>query len=166
MALSAATPVAIAQPQSDWERDRQARAWRERPVMLPEYPRPERLVPFFVSSASSFKFFVDAASVETGEDGVVRYALVVRSAAGAESITYEGIRCETGDYRIYASGAGGAWTPATGGWRRIEPRSVQRWHNALYKEYFCPLGEPIRSSAEGVNALRSGDHPSRRLTGP
>lgn len=154
------------QAQSDWERGQQKRDWRERPVLLPEYPSQERLVPFFVSSASSFQFFVDAASVETGKDGVVRYALVVRSAAGAESITYEGIRCETGDYRIYASGVGGAWTPATGGWRRIEPRSVQRWHNALYQEYFCPLGEPIRSSAEGVNALRSGDHPSRRLTGP
>jgi hypothetical protein len=134
--------------------------------VLPEYPREEWLVPFFVSSASSFKFFIDAPSVSTGADGVVRYALVVRSAAGADSITYEGMRCSTGEYRIYATGVGGKWNPAAGAWRRIEPRSVQRWHNALYKEYFCPLGEPIRSAREGVNALKSGDHPSRRLTGP
>ena len=152
--------------QSDWEREQQKRDWRERPVALPEYPRKERLVPFFVSAASSFKFFIDAPSVSTGSDGVVRYALVVRSATGAESITYEGIRCATGAYRIYATGIDGGWKPATGGWRQIEPRSVQRWHNALYQEYFCPLGEPIRSAREGVNALRSGDHPSRRLTGP
>lgn len=120
----------------------------------------------FVSSASSFKFFVDSASLSTAEDGVVRYALVVRSAEGAENITYEGIRCETGEFRIYATGAGGAWNPAAGAWRRIEPRSVQRWHNALHQEYLCPLGQPIRSAAEGVDALRSGDHPSRRPTGP
>jgi hypothetical protein len=134
--------------------------------VLPEYPREERLVPFFVSSASSFKFFIDAPSLSTGTDGVVRYALVVRSAAGAESITYEGMRCATGEVRIYATGVGGKWSSAAGAWRRIEPRSVQRWHNALYQEYFCPLGEPIRSAREGVNALRGGDHPSRRLTGP
>jgi CNP1-like family len=132
----------------------------------PEYPRRERLVPFFVSSASSFRFFVDSASLSTGADGVVRYALVVRSTDGAETITYEGIRCATSEYRVYATGVGGAWSPAAGAWRKIEPRSVQRWHNALYKEYLCPLGNPIRSSAEGVNALRSGDHPSRRPTGP
>ena len=35
-------------------------------------------------------------------------------------------------------------------WRAIEPRSVQRWHNELYREYFCPHARADRSAAEAV----------------
>jgi hypothetical protein len=42
---------------------------------------------------------------------------------------------------------------------------VQRWHNALRDEFFCPLGNPIGSPAEGVTALRRGLHPSLAPTG-
>lgn len=129
--------------------------------MLPAYPAPERLLPFFVSAASSFEFFIDGASLSTGEDGVVRYTLVAKSAAGAESVSFEGIRCSSAEFRIYATGANGAWVRGDTPWRRIGPRNVQRWHNALQREYFCPLGSPIRSAAEGVDALRRGDHPRR-----
>lgn len=96
---------------------------------------------------------------------MVRYALIARSAQGAESVSYEGIRCEEKEYRIYAIGSGGGWARRMTPWRPIEPRSVQRWHNALWREYFCPLGNPIRSAAEGVEALRRGDHASRLPTG-
>ncbi len=96
---------------------------------------------------------------------MVRYVLVARSAQGAESVSYEGIRCEEKEYRMYAIGSGGGWTRRITPWRPIEPRSVQRWHNALWREYFCPLGNPIRSAAEGVEALRRGDHASRLPTG-
>lgn len=158
--------TAAAQPMSDWERQQKERQWREMDAPLPGYPRDENLLPFFVSAASSFRFYVDAASLSVGEDGVVRYALVVRSAQGAESVSFEGIRCSTAEYRIYATGLReGRWLPSKTPWRSIAPRNVQRWHNALYTEYFCPLGEPIRSAAEGVQALRRGDHPSRARTG-
>jgi hypothetical protein len=110
---------------------------------------------------------VDAASISVGEDGVVRYVLVARSAQGAESVSFEGIRCSTSEYRIYATGlADGRWAPTrASSWRPIAPRSVARWHNALSREFFCPSGRPIRNAAEGVLALRRGDHPSRALTG-
>lgn len=97
---------------------------------------------------------------------MVRYALVVRSAQGAESVSFEGIRCSTAEFRIYATGQGeGRWSPSQAPWRAIQPRSVQRWHNALWREYFCPLGVPIQSAAEGIEALRRGDHPSRARSG-
>lgn len=165
-ALLFAAHGAAAQPISDWERQQQERQWRERDAPLPAYPRQENLLPFFVSAASSFRFFVDSASLAVGEDGVVRYTLVARSAQGAESVSYEGIRCSTAEYRIYATGLReGGWSPGKTPWRAIVPRNVQRWHNALHQEYFCPSGEPIHSAAEGVQALRRGDHPSRAHTG-
>jgi len=44
---------------------------------------------------------------------------------------------------------------------RIEDRSVQRWHYALSREFFCPVGVPIRTAAEGIDALKRGGHPNR-----
>jgi len=155
----------VAAQDTDWERRYKERSWREREVVLPGYPRRENLLPFFVSATTTFEFFVDATSISVGDDGVLRYALVARSAQGAESVSYEGIRCSEREYRIYATGAGGAWARRSTPWRPIEPRSIQRWHNALMREYFCPIGDPIGSAAEGVDALRRGDHASRRPTG-
>jgi CNP1-like family len=156
-----ATPRQAPLP-SDWERKHQERDWREVEVPLPPYPRRANLLPFFVSSASRFEFFIDGASLAPGEDGVVRYVLVARSPQGAETVSFEGIRCSTAEFRIYATGSGdGRWSRGANPWRPIEPRSVQRWHDALRKEYFCPLGNPIRNAAEGIDGLRRGGLPGR-----
>lgn len=128
--------------------------------MLPAYPRASGLLPFFVSAASDFRFFVDAASLSVGGDGVVRYTLVARSPQGADSVSFEGMRCDTREVRGYATGrADGTWSRRDTPWRKIESRSVQRWHNALAAEYFCPGNIPILSPAEGADALRRGGHP-------
>ena len=70
--------------------------------------------------------------------------------------TYPSKACATREVRIYALGRDGAWVGRETDWRAIQPRSVQRWHNELYREYFCPQREPIASAAEGVQALRAG----------
>jgi hypothetical protein len=131
-------------------------------VTLPAYPQAQDLLPFFVSAATEFRFFIDRTSLAVGKDGVVRYTLVARSPQGAESVSYEGIRCSARSYRIYATGrADRSWSQRDLPWRRIEPRSVQRWHNALWAEYLCPGGVPIQSAAEGADALRRGGHPRK-----
>ncbi len=113
-----------------------------------------------MSAASDFRFFVDRASLSVGKDGVVRYTLVARSPLGAENVSFEGIRCREGTYRVYAFGrSDGRWTERATGWRRIEPKSVQRWHSALWREFFCPQRVPINDAAEGLEALRLGGHP-------
>jgi hypothetical protein len=152
-----------AQFRSDWEIRQETRDWKEAEVRLPAAPRRENLIEFFVSAASDFRFFIDAASLGVGPDGVVRYALVARSPSGAENLTFEGIRCATGEYRIYAVGRpDGSWGGRATEWRVIELRTTQRWHNALQIEYFCPSREPIRTAEEGVDALRRGGHPEAR----
>jgi hypothetical protein len=143
---------------SEWERSHNLRDSSEPEVALPALPK-GGLVEFFVSSASSFKFFIDAQALSVGPDGVVRYTLVARSRSGAENVSYEGMRCENGTYRVYALANDGRWAARETDWRQIEPRSIQRWHNELFARYFCPNGAIIASAEEGLHALRRGGHP-------
>ncbi|HEV3010173.1 MAG TPA: CNP1-like family protein [Burkholderiales bacterium] len=144
---------------SDWERQHESQLPQpEEAVALPAYPAGERLIEFFVAATSEFRFFIDGASLSVDND-VVRYALVARSAAGTDNVSFEGMRCTTGEVRIYALGRDGGWVRRAGDWRAIQPRSVQRWHHALYREYFCPQREPIASRQEGIASLRRGGHP-------
>ena len=152
---------------SNWEREQEARELKERgsEAPLPAYPK-GRLIEFFVSSASSFKFFIDPQSL-TVIDGGVRYTLVARSPSGNENVSYEGIRCGVpGHYIIYAFGNGGAWSRNSNvQWRPIEPKNIQRWHNVLAGQYFCPTRSPIHTVEEGLDALRRGGHPAVANTG-
>jgi hypothetical protein len=133
--------------------------WKEAEVQPPAYPKDADLIEFQVSSGATFRFYIDAASLSVGSDGVVRYTLVARSPAGVSNISFEGIRCNTKSVRVYAQGTGGRWSPRQGEWRDIEARTIQRWHNVLYFEYLCPRNRPIATAAEGVDALRRGMHP-------
>lgn len=151
---------------SDWEREQESREFKELEFALPALPG-AGLIEFFVSSASSFKFFIDQKSLSVTQDGVVRYTLVARSPSGAETISYEGIRCGgQALVRVYAFGNAGKWSRnADTNWRTIEPKSVQRWHNVLRGQFFCPSRYSIQSAAEGLDALRRGGHPDNANTG-
>jgi hypothetical protein len=150
---------------SDWEREQEAREFKEADLPLPGLPKKEGLIEFFVSGASSFRFFIDPASLSVGADNVVRYTLVARSASGYENISYEGIRCEAGSYKVFAFGNDGQWKRSNSEWQEILPRSVQRWHNVLRGQYFCPNRLTIVTAAEGLDALRRGGHPAARNNG-
>lgn len=149
---------------SDWESKNEGRLVKEAADAQaapapPPYPRRENLLEFFVSSASDFRFFVDRASISV-KDRVVRYTLVARSANGVDNVSYEGINCPAHEYQVYALGrSDGSWLSRPGPWREIEPRSVQRWRNALYSEFFCPNRVAIADAAEGIRALQRGAHP-------
>jgi hypothetical protein len=160
--LAAAVAACGAPPaeKSDWElRHEQRLPPREQPVTLPDYPARARLVEFSVTPGG-FRFFIDEASLAV-DDGIVRYALVARSPGGVDNVSYEGMRCSTGEVRIYALGRDGAWSRSPGAWRA----SVQRWHDTLYRDYFCPQKAPVANRREALDALRRGGHPiTRNLT--
>jgi len=132
-------------------------------VVMPPYPRAEDLVEFIVSSANTFRFFIDGANLTPGKDGVVRYTLVARSSSGAESVSFEGMRCKAGTYKVYAHGRAQdrSWAPnRMAEWQEVQPKRVNRQHQALRREYLCPQGMAIYDRAEGVDALRRGGHPN------
>jgi hypothetical protein len=134
-----------ARPQQDTEQ-----------VKLPPYPKEADLVGFFVSAANDFKFFVDGKSLKV-DDGIIRFTLIARSPEGVSNVSYEAIRCSSREYRIYAIGhADGTWLRRTTPWRETRQGSVQRWRDALRRDYFCPAGVPILSVEEGIDALQRG----------
>ncbi|MGA7985271.1 MAG: CNP1-like family protein, partial [Burkholderiales bacterium] len=73
---------------------------------------------------------------------------------------FEGLRCRDGEYKIYATGSGnGTWLDTRGPrWRPVE-QGAGSWHKTLANDYFCPMREPIRTVAEGFDALRRGGNP-------
>ena len=146
---------------SDWERQHEQQLVpREEPVVLPAYPGKRELIEFTVDAAGGFRFFIDPASLSVGSDGEVRYVLVARSAQGVENVSFEGMRCNSAELRLYALGRGGAWTGMSGEWRSMRERSAQRWQLTLFREFFCPLKDPITNVREGIQALRDGGHPA------
>ena len=148
--------------ESDWERNNAQRLAEgtEEAVALPPYPQRENLVEFYVSAATSFKYFVDASTLGVSpRQGVVRYVMVARSPSGVENVSYENIRCPE-EYRVLAIGEGGKWAGRPGEWREITKGTATSWPYALARNYFCPHRDAIRTVAEGVDALRRGGHPA------
>lgn len=142
--------------------DPDAPGWVEEALQLPAFPQASNLREFYVSATTSHRYFIDTASLSVGKDGVVRYALVVRTSGGATNVTFEGMRCETGEFKLFATGhPDGNWSPVRRGeWRRIENKPVNRQHAALSRDFFCPVGNAIFSADEGREALRLGKHPN------
>src|SRR5690242_13638733 len=102
--LSTTSMSAFAQQQKfEYEFDHE-RPWVELQTELPPYPEQENLLQFDAGPASSNTHYVDGASITVGEDGVVRYTLVIKSPTGAMNVSYEGIRCQTEEKRTYAYG--------------------------------------------------------------
>lgn len=143
--------------------DDEQKAWKEIESKLPPYPKAENLIPFEGGAASAHQFFIDAASISVGEDGVVRYTLFVKTAGGAANVSFEGIRCETREQKYYAIGRGdGSWSRARNPqWRRIEYREINRHHGVLYADFFCKGKFPVRSAQDAINALKAGLFGSR-----
>jgi hypothetical protein len=155
-----AAGCAPTQPISDWERQNRQRLISEETPAPPPFPRPADLIEFHVSPTAEFRYFVDARSLSVGADRIVRFTLVARSPSGVDNVSYEGIRCPA-EYRLYAVGRlGGAWTGEESGWREIPRVSSLSWQQALARQFFCPHRDPIRSAAEGLDALQRGSHPS------
>jgi len=150
---------------SNWgkfEYDFEEKPWVELEAQLPPAPKTENLLPFFVSASTDNRFYIDAPSITLGEDGVVRYTLIIQSSAGAVNISYEGMRCSSAEVKRYAFGrTGGGWGKALNAkWEPISYKDVNRQHHMLYDDFFCPRGIAISNREEAVKALKAGSHPN------
>lgn len=147
-----------------FEDDYEAQKWAEVEVQLPAPPKQENLVSFYVSETTENRFFVDPGSISVGSDGVVRYTLVVVSSGGVRNVSFEGVRCETLEKRLYAFGhADGSWAKSRSNqWERVRDIGRNRHHAALIKEFFCPDGGIVRNADEARERLRRGGSEERR----
>lgn len=156
--LACCALVSAAAAAESFENDYEEKPWEEIEPALPAALNPDALIPFYVSAVTENRFFVDGDSISVGADGVVRYTLVVVSATGARNVSYEGIRCDSAERRLYAFGrADGSWSKARGNaWVKIQNSTFNRQHVALFAEYFCPVGSRVADADEARRVLRAG----------
>jgi len=129
----------------EYDFDEDKKPWQEVESRLPPYPRAEHLMPFEVSAATRNRHFLDGASLSVGEDGVVRYTVVVRTPGGAENVSFEGMRCDTGERKLYAFGrsdgkGGGEWSRNRHArWEPIPVRQAASYQRELFYHYLCTV---------------------------
>ena len=137
--------------------DRQSN-WVENPVdTLPPLPQDANLLPFEVSGNTPLHFAVDRNSLTVGTDGVVRFTVVVTSPSGARNVIYEGIRCDTYEWRQYAglNADHDGWdkTVATD-FARIENGALNAYQSVLYQDYMCANKMPTGKASAILENIR------------
>lgn len=156
--LVSALPAAAQWREWDAEYDEEKKPWQEIQAQIPSYPKPENLVRVRTGSATSHQFFVDTGSVSLGEDGITRYTVVVKTSGGATNVTFEGMRCETREQKIYAIGhIDRTWARARDPkWQRVVLRDLTPHYHTLYHDFFCASGARPTPPREAVTALKRG----------
>ena len=132
------------------------RYWEEAEVTLPTTSPSKDLRPFYVSPSTPNTFAIDAKSLSFGKDEVLRYIVVITTPTGAKQITYEGIRCEKGEWRLYASmQPDGKWIKSPSSrWLPIQYNNYNRYHSALYQDAFCENSIARRKTEDILRLLK------------
>lgn len=122
--------------------------WAEEVADLPPIPKDSDMFEVEVDGASGNRYFIDTAHVTVGEDGVTRLTLVTQPRRGERIITYEGIRCETHESRVYAIANGDEWAVAKQGeWRHVPTTGYKQIRGVLIAGPACDLGTPRQPEA-------------------
>jgi hypothetical protein len=143
------------------EFEEEKKPWDELQAQLPAYPNLAEALAFEVPPLRPAQFFIDPKSISIGADGVVRYSLIIKSGSGSLQVSYEGIRCETREKKLYAFGRKqGDWSRNRfAKWEEIPSNTRDPQHNFLYNDFFCPEQSIVDSADEAISALMSGVHP-------
>jgi hypothetical protein len=117
-------------------------------------PNKATIQPFYVSQQTIFKFAVDTNSILIGNDGITRYIVVLTSPNGNSQIQYEGIRCDSFQWRLYGTLENGAWKEnPLSTWRAIQSNVPNRYQAALAQGAFCNFSSQEKSVKAIVNSL-------------
>jgi len=106
---------------------------------------------------STLRYGVAPASVSLGPDGIVRYVVVATGPSGAMNALYEGIRCNTGEFKVYARyNAGSGWVTARDPqWQPLQAAAIPRHALTIARTGACVGHGTAISAAKIVSDLRS-----------
>lgn len=133
----------------------QAEKWKESAISLPPYPKDENLLAVPLLATDTLKIYIDRASISRGPDRVARFSLVVESPSGARSVFYDGLRCETQEYKTYAIGSPEhAFMPVKNAvWRKIPQPEMNAFRYHLYRDYVCDAHASARTPEDIARLL-------------
>lgn len=135
--------------------------WAEDEVPPPPAYTLKRLIDIEMPRTSSIRMGIDPDTLRINIDtGIVRY-VVVAQGSSAVNASYEGIRCATGEYRVYARQVqGGAWSASSdSSWKPMRGQGgVQVRHPfQLARDGLC-IGTGMRLEVdEMVRELKTGN---------
>ncbi len=142
-------------PESDFD-ESQAEQWKESKTTIPSYPNDADLVAVSGNDGDTLKIYLDRKSISRAPDRVARFTLVVQSNSGARSVFYDGLRCETRQYKTYAIGTGDrTFMPVTNPqWRDIPRPEINAFRYRLYSRFVCDENSSARTPDEIVRLLK------------
>ncbi|RCW76180.1 CNP1-like family protein [Pseudorhodoferax soli] len=115
-----------------------------------------KLVDVTVDAQGALRYGVDPATLQIGKDGVVRYVMVARSTSGAMTAMYEGVRCSTGEYKLYARYNVDKWTPVgKPEWKSLWESTRIKHPLAFARQGGCDSKAPPSSVGDIVRRLKS-----------
>jgi len=127
--------------------------WQEGEVIMPPYPQADDLLKVEVDRVDMpFDFYLDSKNISISpQAGLIRYTVVIRSNSGANNVLFEGMRCQTREYRTYAYGAyDKKFVKAqTSKWAYIEESGFMAHRYNFFQYYMC--GE--RQSPAPINEI-------------
>ena len=131
--------------------------WKEVEAPPPPALRKDGLVPINMGS-SVLRWGVDPASITIASDRVVRYVVVAQGQDGAVNALYEGLRCGTGEVKVYARNSGDQWVTATGSdWKPLDVGNAATRHSlVIARNGVCIGGGTNRSPVEIARDLGRG----------
>lgn len=124
--------------------------WREGEAPKPPALQLEGLIPLEIER-SALKWAVDPRSISIGGDRIVRYVVVAASNSGTVNAMYEGIRCNTGEVKVYARHTPGAgWVQTRGAdWQSLHGNGPSRHSLVIARSGVC-LGHAPNLSVEQI----------------
>ncbi len=135
--------------------------WKEDAIPPPPAYSTSGLIEIDMPRTSSVKMGIDPTTITINrETGIVRYVVVARGSS-ALNASYEGIRCATGEFRVYARQTqGNPWSnSADGAWKSMRGQSsvMVQYPHWLARNGIC-VGSSVRPTVtEMVRELKSGN---------
>jgi hypothetical protein len=113
--------------------------WLEQEGELPAYPEKGNLLEVDVGTEGlQYTIYLDKPSLVKGDDGVVRYTVVLVSSTGVWNVTHEGLHCGERTCRRYAYGVDNKWQPLTNSsWSPLSGKGANSYRLVFYEKYIC-----------------------------
>ncbi len=116
------------------------KSWDEATIPIPDLPAESDLLRVKIFEMPHYKYYIDAKSLHVSAgDNVARYLMIVEPPSGLRNMFYEGIRCDTREYKIYASSLWGQpLSPIRGPqWYKIADKGLTVYRYDLFKYFLC-----------------------------
>jgi hypothetical protein len=117
-------------------------------------PNKSTIQSFYVSERTIFKFAVDTGSILIGNDGITRYIVILTSPNGNSQVQYEGIRCDSFEWRLYGTFENNVWKEnPLSSWRAIQSNVPNRYQAALAQGAFCNFDSQEKNIKTIIHSL-------------